>query len=70
MPIAIGTVFNPHAHAIAMPDGRVLTTAGGVALWYKNTMLTWHEVGAPHVGGEQRKRPPMGPTTGDGGGHR
>ena len=36
LPIALGIVFNGDDHTIAMPDGRVLTTAGGRPRWYRD----------------------------------
>jgi hypothetical protein len=33
--MALSIAFNRDAHAIVMPDGRVLITAGGSPRWYK-----------------------------------
>ena len=62
LPIALGIVFNADAHAVSLPDGRTLTTAGGVARWYRDArtwasavheamaVRAWHDVGVPHAG--------------------
>jgi hypothetical protein len=57
MPIALGIVFDGDAHGIVMPDGRTLTTAGGMARWYRDSKVwasavsevralrAWHQAG-------------------------
>jgi hypothetical protein len=34
MPVCLGLIFDSDQHAIAMPDGRTLSTAGGIPRWY------------------------------------
>jgi len=62
LPIALGILFNGEAHAIAMPDGRVLTTAGSSPRWFKDAKAwssaaneamasrAWHAAGVPTAG--------------------
>jgi hypothetical protein len=65
LPTALGIAFNRDAHAIVMPNERVLTTAGGSPRWYKDAKTwasavdeamaaqAWFDAGQPTVGGEQ-----------------
>ena len=65
MPVCLGLIFDSDQHAIAMPDGRTLSTAGGIPRWYRGAKVSgsamnealaaraWHAAGVPHVGGEQ-----------------
>src|SRR5262245_58561175 len=62
LPIALGIVFNADLHAVSLPDGRVLTTAGGSPRWYKDAKTwasavnevmaarAWHAAGIPTAG--------------------
>lgn len=62
LPIALGIVFNGDQHAVAMPDGRVLTTIGGEPRWWKDgkawadavnaamASRAWQQAGVPTAG--------------------
>lgn len=56
LPIALGIVFDADAHANAMPDGRVLTTLGGSARWYKDNKTWASAVNEARVPGTSRRR--------------
>ena len=63
--MALGIVFNGEAHAMSLPDGRVISTAGGMPRWYKHAKTwasavnevpaaqAWFDAGQPTVGGER-----------------
>src|SRR5262245_54422382 len=62
LPIVIGVHFNADVHALAMPDGRVLSMATGTPQWWKDAQTwgdainaamatdAWHAAGVPVAG--------------------